>query len=1333
MVIVALGASAGGLEPLENYFQNLKPTPKAAFVVVQHLAPNYKSLMDQLLSRHTSLPIEIIEEGTQIEEGKIYLNPPKKVVKISKEDKLKFSLETKNVKGLSFPISNFLQSLSSEHATNVIGIIFSGTGSDGSEGLKKIKEDGGITLVQDPGEAKFDGMPKNAIYTGAVDFILPVEELSVKTLHLVDDLVHNRTSRRFQKTQFLNKIVTLVKKHTGMDFKAYKESTIHRRIDRRIAILGCKSNEAYLKTITASEEEARALCEDLFIGVTSFFRDDGAFGRLEEDVIPKICHKEGANERIRVWIPACSTGEEAYSVAILIKEQLKAMERDIPVTIFATDINREAIKRAGLGVFNASLLKNIDHKNLNKYFISSSQGQFRIKKEIRDMIVFSVHNILRDPPFSKIDLISCRNFLIYLKPEVQQKIYSYFRYSLHDEGYLFLGSSESLGDMQEYFEEVDRKFKIYKNVKSASLPDVDLLKNDLGARTFATKNTMENKKIINRSESRFSPEKLNKVLIQKYVPQSIIVDRELNIVHTVGNVFEFLHFPPGEFSNNIIELVPEELKITLEILLKKVEREENPMQLKDISLIESDKSRRFDLIIKSLKDRDMGDGFRMMEIHEKVSEGVDQEDEQTTLHIKKFDLDLDSKAKIKELEDEIKYTKENLQTTIEELETSNEELQSTNEELQSSNEELESVNEELYTVNAEYQEKVEELSVLNDDLNNLLNSSDISILFLDENLYIRRITKSIKRLLNIDERDLGRSITDFTSKIDFEKIINEIKKVHESLNSKELAVNDADGNVYVLKISPFRTFKNEIKGVVLSFLDITQLESNEKELSELQNSLIEAKNKISEQEDIFRLIALHSSDMISIHGLDYKFQYASPSCKELTGKIEQELKDSELIDLVDERDRGTLLKGLKTSQQGKNAGPVTFRYKNSNGELKWLESHVKCITDNSGEPSKILLTTRDITEKVKYQDELSLLSNIVKETNNAVLVTDSHEKILWVNEAFVERTGYAWEECKGKSPGELLQGEETDPKIIHRMKEGVLSEKGFDVEVINYTKSKDKFWVRIQCQPVYDSDNNLKGFFAIQSDISLQKSVDEKFRRFNKELEKKNFQLELINNELRQFAHMASHDLKEPVRGITGILDIIKEDYGVKLGEEGMEVLDMGINSGSRMIELINGLLEFSQTGKLSEKEEWVDLKKVIGMASENLAMLMEKNEATVEVGHLPKIKGFEQLLVRLFQNLISNAVKYKGSESPIITISYEKEDNYHKIFVKDNGSGIREQDIPKLFKVFSRLKIKSKVEGSGLGLYICKQIMEQHGGTISASSTYGSHTIFILRFPKTK
>ncbi len=1333
MVIVAIGASAGGLEPLENFFKKLNPTPKAAFVVVQHLAPNYKSLMDQLLRRHTSLPIEIIEEGSSIEEGKIYLNPPKKVVKISEGNQLKFSLETKDEKGLSFPISNFLQSLSHVHAPNVIGIILSGTGSDGSEGLKKIKEDGGITLVQAPDEAKFDGMPKNAIYTGAVDFILPVDELSAKTLQLVDDLVHNRTNRLYQKSQFLNKILALIKKHTGMDFKAYKESTIHRRIDRRISILGCKSNEAYLEVINTSEAEARTLCEDLFIGVTSFFRDAEAFNQLEELIIPRICQKENPNERIRVWVPACSTGEEAYTIAILIKEHLKTKDLKNPVTIFATDVNRGAVKKAGFGVFNASLLKNVDPNYLKKYFISSSQGQFRIVKEVRDMIVFSIHNILRDPPFSKIDLISCRNFLIYLKPEVQQKIYSYFRYSLHDEGYLLLGSSESLGDMQEYFEEVNRKWKIFKNIKNTSLPDVDLLKNDFSARTFPSTNTMEHKKTIQKNETKFPKEKLNKTLIQKYVPQSVIVDKDFHIVHTVGNVFEYLRFPPGEFSNNLMDLVPEELKVTLEILFRKVERGEKALQLSDIALLPDEKNRKFDLIIKNL-DRDMiGGGFLMMEIQENKPSEIDQEDEQTTLHIKKFDLDHDSKVKIKELEDEIKYTKENLQTTIEELETSNEELQSTNEELQSSNEELESVNEELYTVNAEYQEKVEELSVLNDDLNNLLNSSDISILFLDENLYIRRITKSIKRLLSIDERDLGRSITDFTSKIDFEKIINEIKKVHESLNSKELVVNDIEGNVYVLKISPFRTYKNEIKGVVLSFLDITKLESNEKELSELQSSLIEAKNKISEQEDLFRLIALHSTDMISIHSLDYKFEYASPSCKELTGKVEKELKEGNLLGIVDERDKDILVKGIKTSLEGKNPGAIAYRFKDSNGKIKWFESNVKCITDNNGKPSKILLTTRDITESVDYQEELRLLSSIVKETSNAVVVTDIHQKVLWVNEGFMDRTGYTLEESIGKSPGELLQGEESDPKVVKKMKEGVLSEKGFDVEIINYTKSKEKFWVRIQCQPFYDKNKILKGFFAIQSDISLQKSVDDKFRKFNRELEKKNFQLELINNELRQFAHMASHDLKEPVRGITGILDLIKEDYADKLGDDGTTVLDMAINSGNRMIELINGLLEFSQTGKLSEKEEWVDIKRVIAMANDNLAMLLDKNNAKVEVGELPKIKGFEQLLVRLFQNLISNAVKYKGDSPPVISINYEKEDKYLKVLVRDNGSGIREQDIPKLFKVFSRLKTKSRVEGSGLGLYICKQIMEQHGGTISASSSYGNHTTFILRFPHDK
>ncbi|MFC4871985.1 CheR family methyltransferase [Negadavirga shengliensis] len=1331
MIIIAIGASAGGLEPLEIFFKNLNPIPNAAFVIIQHLAPHHKSLMDQLLKKHTLLPIEIIEDDKPIKEGVLYLNPPNKIVHLGKN--LHFKLEDKPAKGLSFPISSFFESVIAHGNNDVIGIILSGTGSDGSDGMKRIKEGGGFTMVQNPDEAKFDGMPKNAIYTGAVDMILPVKKLAAKTIKLVKGIETVPHKKHHKKEAFFNEILTVLQQRTGIDFKTYKESTVLRRIERRMSILGIRSFSEYCEHLIRSADEANLLCNDLFIGVTRFFRDEKAFEILQKEVIPKICEKENPTEPIRIWVPACSTGEEVYSIAILVHEYLMEKKIANPVVIFGTDIDRKAVKIAGMGIYNAGILKELDSEKLKKFFVSLPDGKLRISKKIRESIVFSVHNVLDDPPFSKIDLISCRNFLIYLKSEIQQKIYTYFRYSLKHGGFLFLGNSESLGNMQENFIEVDRKWKVFLNKQSTPLPEVPAIKRN-SKRISNRLPTMENmNQVVQIQKKKISKEKLNSTLIQKYVPDSVICDQKFSILHTVGPVLELFNFPPGEFTYNLLDIVPDNLRYTLDVSSNKVLQHAGHIKIPGVKFESKDEGELYTLKLRPLKLPHDDESLLMVEIIKNKEDNGTTANDSDQIEIKRLDLDKDTIYKIQELEEVVKSTREDLQNTIEELEASNEELQSTNEELQSSNEELESVNEELYTVNAEYQEKVEELSLLNDDLNNLLNSSDIAILFLDENLYIRRHTKSIRKILNITDGDIGRPITDFATTISTEDIINNINEVRENLSSKEVVVKGAGGHVYILKITPFRTYKNKIKGIVLSFFDITEIKSNQKQLEELEETLLTARKKISEQEDLFRMIALHSSDFISILDMNNTYEYVSPSCKELTGCLEEQLIKKDFFERVHEEDMEKLLDYFELAKANKASHPIRYRYKDVNRNHKWLESNIKCITDSNGKAIKLLITSRDITSTVAYQEELDLLSNIVRESENSVILTDTEGKITWVNESFGKRTGYSLEECIGEIPDDLLHGDETDPHVVEVMAEGIRQKKGYDVEVVYYTKKKEKFWVRVQCQPFYNNTKELKGFFALQSDISFRKEMDERFLRINRQLEEKNIQLGIINNELRQFAHMASHDLKEPVRGITSIIDLIKEDYGDKLDEEGKMILDMAIESGNRMLHLINGLLDYSKTGEIKEELKVVDLDHIINVAVGNLKVIIEENYAEFNISSIPKIIGYEQLLVRLFQNLFSNAIKYRRQSRPLIEVNSNETEHHYQIKVKDNGKGIKREDMPKLFKVFSRLTNHSKVEGSGLGLYICKQIMEQHGGEIGVESTFNSGTTFVLTFPKVK
>ncbi|WP_226389900.1 CheR family methyltransferase [Penaeicola halotolerans] len=1325
--IVGIGASAGGLEPLETFFSHVPQGSGLAFIVIQHLAPHHKSMMNELLSRYTTLKISVITDGMSIAPDHIYLNPPQKFVYITKQQT--FRLIDKQDKALSFPINSFFISLADQFSAKATAVILSGTGSDGSEGIKRIKENGGLVVVQSPEDAKFDGMPKNAVFTGTADLILPVLEIPQRIIDYYQGLpiLSEEGDEQSIESEHIHKILGVLYTTSGIDFIGYKVSTIYRRIQRRMSILGIKRWKDYITLLKESFDEAQILTKDLLIGVTKFFRDADAFEAIRDQVLPEIlAGKNKPDDALRVWIPACSTGEEAYSIAMLIKDFLIEHKLSLQVSIFATDLDREAIKTAGNRVFPDSIIHEVPEHILKRFFVPVAGG-FKVTKEIREMIVFSVHNILSDPPFSRIDLVSCRNFLIYLKPELQQRVFSYFRYTLVDGGFLFLGASESLGASQDYFTEVDKKWKIYRNKKSLPLAETPSLKYPK-ITPISTDSSGGGLKKYKEANQRQLIEQINKQLIQKFVPLSVICDDTGKIIHTTGNVFEFLKIAPGEVSLNLIGMLPKELSLTFDVAMTKVWATGLSLNIDHVH-IHHHRSYHFSVRLSLIELDEVGKMIIVL-----FEERLDDDSKETNTVTQSIDLSKDAQEKLHALEREIRVTKENLQTTIEELESSNEELQAANEELQSSNEELESVNEELYTVNSEFQEKVQELSVVNDDLNNLINSTDISMLFLDEDLMIRKYTRSMQGILSIKKQDIGRHISDLKEHLKIDNFLGKIEEVLRTLISSEEVVEDFSDKKYLLKINPFRTGKNEIKGVVLSLLDISQLELTKDKLSQSESNLFAAKQRIAEQEDLFKMIALHSSDFIGVHDVDGRFEYVSPSCKELTGYTPEELIGRDPYDFFYPKDRERIreMSHQPVAKQKQNTA-IEYRYVTKSGDLKWFETTSSAITNESGEIVKILTATRDITKGKTYERELALLSLIATETANAIIITDIKGQITWVNQGFVKSTGYTLNEVKGKKPGQILQGEETELDKVQEMSEAIKAVRPFDVELFNYKKNGEKFLSKIVCQPYNGEDGTPDGFFAIQTDITLERQYQFEIEKVNTQLEQQNQKLAMINNELKDFAHITSHDLKEPVRSITSLLDIILEDHHEKLDQEAMEMLKLAIQSGKGMIKMINNLLEYSKTGQSDEPLTEVNLQLVAQESVKRLKSQISSNHVTVHVENLTHdVKGYEGLLVRLFQNLISNAIKYKKTNvSPELYLKSEIEDQYVKVTVTDNGIGIAQKNIPKIFKLFTRVGRYEHVDGSGIGLSICKKIMDRHAGEISVSSALDKGTTFTLKFPQ--
>ena len=827
---VGIGASAGGLEALEEFFNTMPNATGMTFIIVQHLSPDYKSMMVELLSRKTPMQVLQIEDGMTAEADCIYLIPPKKNLEIYHAQL--FLTEQQRDTGLYLPIDIFFRSLAIDQRKKAIGIILSGTGSDGTLGLRAIKEQGGLVMVQDYSSAKFDGMPKSAIATGLADYILDAGRMSDALVkYIKHPLVINADKAQElnkEETDFM-KILSLIRTHVGEDFSYYKPKTIIRRIERRISVNQIQDTDEYIELLRHSKQECEILAKEFLIGVTQFFRDREAYEPLEQGVIPKLFSPEGSDKPIRIWSAACSTGEEAYSIAILCKEYLERHDIQADLKIFATDLDKEAVKFAGLGSYPESIVSDVSQERLQRFFLKKHES-YQVNEDLRQMVIFSHHNVLTDPPFSNIDLIICRNLLIYLKPDMQQKVLGLFQYSLSDGGYLLLGSSESLSGVSDAFETIHSKWKIFKH-KSGFAPP--MLANLLNVRTRLPSQTRAPLPDVAPSSLRVQKQEqaaLYEQVVNYLAPAGVIVDAENTVVHFFQNSQCYLNFPAGKANYNLLELADPQLTTILSNMLYKVRKTHSDVTFSKVKFTREGQDSFLNLSAHPIQlKKGGGQGFVVIAIHDsQADDNKAQHDEEEAES--RFDYNEQASERIRELERELQYREENLQTTVEELETSNEELQATNEELvssneelQSTNEELQSVNEELYTVNSQYQEKIKELTILNNDINNLLANTQIGTLFLDSQLTVRKFTPEISKLINVMDVDIGRPFSHLTFNCDRQDLYQDVADVLETLVPAEREIHAHDGEWYLLKIQPYRHADRSIHGVLLTQVQITIL------------------------------------------------------------------------------------------------------------------------------------------------------------------------------------------------------------------------------------------------------------------------------------------------------------------------------------------------------------------------------------------------------------------------------------------------------------------------------------------------------------------------------
>ncbi len=833
--IVGIGASSGGLETLEQFFANMPKDTGMAFVIIQHLDPTHIGIMSELLQRITVMKVTQVTDRLQVKPNHVYVIPPNKSMSILNGYLHLF--KPAELRGLRLPIDIFFRSLADDQQEKSIGIILSGMGSDGSLGVKAIKEKNGIVLVQDPLTSIFNGMPYSAIEAVTVDIIASANDLPAKLIAFLENSPANTKNLKIEdknKTN-LEKIVFLLHTHTGHDFSLYKKPTMYRRIERRMIIHQLDKIDNYVNFLQENPKELEILFRELLIGVTKFFRDEEVWEKLKEQVLPDLLNELPNGHVLRVWITGCSTGEEAYSFAIVFKEAYEKVKqsKNLTLQIFATDINSDAIEIARRGVFSSNIVVNVSSERITKFF-TKKEDRYWVNTSIREMLVFAPHDVIRDPPFTKLDFLLCRNLLIYFESKLQKKLMNLFSYCLNIGGLMLLGTSENVNSQDMLFTTIDKKLKIYKrSITPKEIERMDLL----SSFSHSTKRTQED---ITSVKATYNIQTFaEQLLLQRFAPASVLINQEGDILYITGRIGKYLEPAAGKANMNIYAMAREGLRNQLLSAIRNAKQNYKPIILRNIKVINDGGTQFVDVTLQSIEKPDEFKGTIIIVFADVPALPnpviIKSKTGKQTLSIRKHESDSDLQRTLNELE----CTREEMQTSQEELKSTNEELRSTNEELQSANqeltiskEEMQSLNEALQAVNMELQSKVAELMEANSDIKNVLNSTDIATLLLDNEFNIRRYTDQLTKLIKLRPSDIGRLFTEMVSDLQYPEIADHAREVLRTLIFKESNISTSDQRWFTVRIMPYRTLDNRINGVVITFIDITVAKKLEAELKE---------------------------------------------------------------------------------------------------------------------------------------------------------------------------------------------------------------------------------------------------------------------------------------------------------------------------------------------------------------------------------------------------------------------------------------------------------------------------------------------------------------------
>jgi two-component system CheB/CheR fusion protein len=1336
--IVGIGASAGGVQSLESFFDSLPDHPNGAFVVVQHLSPNHRSMMTEILQRQTTLPVEEVQDQVLLEPAKVYVLPPRKSLTL--EDR-RLHLEERSESPRQ-PINRCFQSLVEGWGERTIAILLSGTGNDGTEGLQAVSRAGGIALVQSPETAQFTSMPTSAIPSGLVDEILSPQDLAQTVYELI------RFSENFPESKVsdaslidpeqLQQILNILAEREEIDFSHYKVSTLSRRIHHRCALTRNNSIEAYFRLLQESAEEQKLLRQDLLIGATCFFRDREVWDYLKCEAIPQLITKLQPQQQLRIWVSACATGEEAYSMAIIVDEVIRQLQKNIQVKIFATDLDTNALEVAAQGTYPESITNNVSPGRLERYFDHHGE-HYQVKRSLREMLIIAPHDLTKNAGFSKMNLVSCRNVLIYMQPQLQHQVLRLLHFALAPQGVLLLGSSETLSSLAEEFTTLNQRWKIFQKQRETQLSLLPLTRQTLVTPLKTSVRTKTRQQQLDRLLG-----KVFQLCLPERQMTCLLVNAENQLIRVFYNAAHLLDYPIGYANLDVTEIVHPALKLPLTTALHRTRRDKQSVLYTGIKIERNGEELSITMRVGSDDNGSQGTAHQVIVVMEVEAPQVPSN---TAL---RFDLDVEAAQQITELEYELQQTRENLQVAIEELETSNEEQQATNEELlasneelQSTNEELQSVNEELYTVNAEYQLKIQELTRLNNDIDNLLRSTEIGVVFLDVDLNIRKFTPAATRTINIKPTDIGRPLSDLTNSLDCEDLVEILQQVNQTQEPEEQEVKITQSDEYMLmRVHPYIQDGIESDGIVITFVNISELKQVQIDLQQANEILEHLYNTspvgLCLQDSQLKFLRVNQT-LAQMHGVSIE-QHLGKTFREIVPDLASSIEPS-------------LQQVIQTGQPIYDvelhgytpASPDTRRY--------WMANYypVDFLRDGRGVGSVIVeitgrveaeLALRQSEAKLLEAQRLAKLGSWELELYDGLTLETAQPQ--WSEELF-RIYGLELQQAI-PSFAQLLQYHPPEDQAVLRQALNALMKYSipFSLDIKYIDPDQDLHYLNMVAQAIQSSETQITRLYGTVMDITERKQIETQLIRQNEALEEAIAVAQAAdsaNLAKTEFLTNMSHEIRTPMNSILVASELLQR---TELEFQQQQLLQTLRSNGEHLLKIINDILDLSklEARKLQLEHRPFRLLDVLQSLSDSFGTQIENKGLYLHfetADDIPEeLVGDDFRLRQILNNLISNAFKFTSTGGIKVSVRPQPDTNISNsavmihFSVEDTGIGIDPIYQDDLFSPFTQADSSTTREfgGTGLGLTICRRIIQLMGGHIGFESTPGQGSIFWFNLP---